>query len=119
MATCHRQPGPGGIAGTGVPVVNQLWLDTGQMDPEGRFFDAIIDSKILEAIDSLPEDYRMAVVLSDLEGLSYDEMSSVMDVPIGTVKSRLFRGRRQLQAALYAYAVETGHIASRHEGADG
>jgi RNA polymerase sigma-70 factor (ECF subfamily) len=108
----------GVIAGTGVPIVNQLWLDTGQVDPEGRFFASIIDTKILEAIDGLPEDYRTAVVLSDLEGLSYDEMSSVMDVPIGTVKSRLFRGRRRLQQQLYEYAVEAGFLAPRRE-ADG
>lgn len=105
--------GGGGIAGTGVPIVNQLWLDTEQVDPVGRFFESIIDSKILEAIDELPEDYRTAVVLSDLEGLSYDEMATVMGVPLGTVKSRLFRGRRRLQKQLYEYAVEAGFLAPK------
>ena len=106
-------PGDGGIGGTGVPVVNPLWSDTREIDPEGRFFESIIDTEILEAIDGLPEDYRIAVVLSDVEGLSYAEMAEVMDVPIGTVKSRLFRGRRRLQKLLYEYAVETGYLTPR------
>jgi len=103
----------GGIAGTGVPLVNPMWSDPNNVDPEGRFFESIIDTEILEAIDSLPEDYRVAVVLSDLEGLSYAEMAEVMDVPVGTVKSRLFRGRRRLQKQLFDYAVESGYLAPR------
>jgi RNA polymerase sigma-70 factor (ECF subfamily) len=105
--------GDRGIAGTGVPVVNPLWSDAREIDPEGRFFESIIDTEILEAIDGLPEDYRIAVVLSDVEGLSYAEMAEVMDVPVGTVKSRLFRGRRRLQEKLFEYAVETGYLAPR------
>ena len=79
-------------------------------DPEGEFFRSIVDEEILRAIDELPAEYRMAVVLSDLEDLSYNEIAEVLGVPVGTVKSRLFRGRRQLQARLYRYAVEMGHI---------
>jgi RNA polymerase sigma-70 factor (ECF subfamily) len=67
-----------------------------------------VDAEVLKAIDALPEEYRTAVVLSDLEGMSYDEIAALVDVPVGTVKSRLFRGRRRLQQALYEYAVETG-----------
>ena len=52
----------------------------------------------------------MVVVLSDLEDLSYGEIAEVMGIPIGTVKSRLFRGRRQLQRQLYEYALEMGYI---------
>lgn len=103
----------GGIAGTGVPLVNPLWSDTSDVDPEGRFFEAIIDTEILDAIDGLPEDYRIAVILSDVEGLSYAEMAEVMNVPVGTVKSRLFRGRRRLQKQLFEYAVETGYLVPR------
>jgi RNA polymerase sigma-70 factor, ECF subfamily len=58
----------------------------------------------------LPHEYRMAVVLSDLEDLSYNEIAEVMEIPVGTVKSRLFRGRRQLQTRLHGYAVEMGYI---------
>ena len=60
---------------------------------------------------------RTTVVLSDVEGLPYAEIAELMDVPVGTVKSRLFRGRRQLQQALYDYAVEMGYIPPR-TGAD-
>ena len=79
-------------------------------DPEGDFFKSIVDEEILEAIDALPDEYRMAVVLSDLEDLSYNEIAEVMEIPVGTVKSRLFRGRRQLQKRLHEYAVEMGYV---------
>lgn len=103
-------PSGDGVGGTDVPIVNPFWADTKDIDPEGRFFDSIIDAEILEAIDDLPEDYRLAVVLSDIEGLSYAEMAEVLDVPVGTVKSRLFRGRRRLQRELLDYAVEAGYV---------
>ena len=79
-------------------------------DPEGDFFKSIVDDEILSAIEELPDEYRMAVVLSDLEDLTYNEIAEVMEVPVGTVKSRLFRGRRQLQKRLHGYAVEMGYI---------
>ncbi len=69
-----------------------------------------MDDRILEAIDGLPEDFREAVVLSDLQGMSYQEVAEILQVPLGTVKSRLFRGRRLLQKQLYQYAVESGFI---------
>ena len=84
-------------------------------DPEGEFFRSIVDDKVFEAIDQLPEEYRMAVVLSDLEDLSYGEIAEVMEIPVGTVKSRLFRGRRQLQRQLYEYALEMGYISEAGE----
>ncbi|MEJ2218632.1 MAG: sigma-70 family RNA polymerase sigma factor [Gemmatimonadota bacterium] len=79
-------------------------------DPEGDFFREIIDDTILDAIDTLPPDFREAVVLSDLQGLSYQEVAGILNVPLGTVKSRLFRGRRMLQQKLYGYAVEFGYV---------
>lgn len=106
----------GGISGTGVSVVNPLWQTTQSRDPEGQFFTSIVDAEILRAIDGLPEEYRTAVVLSDLEGLPYAEIAELMDVPVGTVKSRLFRGRRQLQQKLYDYAVEMGYLGPAREG---
>lgn len=96
-----------------VPAVNPLWSSTESKDPAGSFFNSIVDAKILEAIDELPEEYRTAVVLSDLEGFSYNEVAEMMEVPVGTVKSRLFRGRRQLQKQLYDYAVSEGYIEER------
>jgi RNA polymerase sigma-70 factor (ECF subfamily) len=94
----------------GSDVVNPLWSAVADVDPEGQFFDAIVDEEVLRAIEDLPEDFRAVLVLSDVEGLSYQEIAVRVDVPVGTVKSRLFRGRRQLQKALYEYAVEMGHI---------
>ncbi len=82
----------------------------GDVDPEGRFYDSFVDEEITRAIDSLPEDYRTAVVLSDVHGLRYAEIAEILGIPEGTVKSRLFRGRRILQKKLVSYATEMGYL---------
>jgi RNA polymerase sigma-70 factor (ECF subfamily) len=87
-----------------------VFPDVQEDDPQGRFFDQIVDDEVLRAIDGLPEQFREAVVLSDVEGMSYEEVANILDVPIGTVKSRLFRARRMLQGKLYEYAVSQGYI---------
>ncbi len=102
--------------GPGGPLANPVWLSIADSDPEGAFFDSIVDAEVLKTIDALPEEYRTTVVLSDLEGLTYQEIADLMEVPVGTVKSRLFRGRRQLQEALYDYAVEMGYVPVRTPG---
>ncbi|MDH3271274.1 MAG: sigma-70 family RNA polymerase sigma factor [Gemmatimonadota bacterium] len=99
--------------GAAAAPINPVWVSVLGSDPEGQFFDSIVDAKIVEAIESLPEEYRTAVVLSDMEGLPYAEIAALMEVPVGTVKSRLFRGRRRLQQVLYEYAVEMGYISKR------
>lgn len=81
----------------------------GEMDPEGRFYDSFLDEEITRAIDALPEEYRSAVLLSDVHDLRYAEIATILKVPEGTVKSRLFRGRRLLQKKLLDYAVEMGY----------
>jgi RNA polymerase sigma-70 factor (ECF subfamily) len=86
------------------------WVSSLGRDPEKSFFDSFVDREILEAIDGLQEEYREAVVLSDVEGLPYQEVADLLGVPVGTVKSRLFRGRRQLQQKLYEYATTMGYI---------
>lgn len=96
-----------------VDPVNPLWASLRDQDPEGDFFSEIVDAQVLQAIDALQEEFRIVVVLSDVEGLPYQEISEILNVPVGTVKSRLFRGRRQLQQALYEYAVEMGYIKGR------
>jgi len=88
--------------------------DPGSRDPEEELFRGIVDQEVLRAVDGLPEVFREVVVLADLEGLDYTEIQNVLDLPRGTVKSRLFRGRRLLHDALYAYAVEMGRM--RPEG---
>lgn len=94
------------------PVANPMWSSAQGVDPEGEFFEAIVDERIISAIEELPEEYRTAVVLSDIEGLPYAEIAALMEVPVGTVKSRLFRGRRRLQEVLYDFAVEMGYISA-------
>ncbi len=69
-----------------------------------------MDDEVLRAVDSLPEEFRETLVLSDVEQLSYAEIAEVTGVPIGTVKSRLFRARQALQQVLHDYAVEMGYI---------
>ena len=95
------------------PAENTVFSGTADVDPEGDFFREIIDDSVLEAIDALPDEFRHAVVLSDLEGLPYAEVAEILDVPVGTIKSRLFRGRRLLQKTLYDYAVDNGYIRPR------
>ena len=90
----------------------RVFPDVQEADPEGRFFDQIVDDEVLRAIDALPEEFREALVLSDVEDLSYAQIAKVLEVPIGTVKSRLFRARRALQKQLYDYALEMGYIKS-------
>lgn len=90
--------------------VNPLWSSIAPNDPEGLFFDALVDDEILRAIDALPEEHRSVLLLSDLDGLAYQEIADLLEIPVGTVKSRLFRARRRLQEVLYDYAVEAGRI---------
>jgi RNA polymerase sigma-70 factor (ECF subfamily) len=78
--------------------------------PERIVLDRLVDSDILEAIDDLPEQFRLAVVLSDIEGFSYAEMAEIMDVPMGTVMSRLHRGRKALQKRLWDIARDRGIV---------
>lgn len=87
-----------------------LFLPAYQDDPEGTFFSGLVDQTIVDHIDRIPQEFREVVLLSDLEGLSYAEIATILDVPLGTVKSRLFRGRKLLQKALFEYAREAGVI---------
>ena len=87
--------------------------ETAADDPERNFFHALIDRDVIQAVDALPPEFREAVVLSDVEGLSYNEIADVLNIPKGTVKSRIFRGRRLLQQQLREYAQEMGYIRRR------
>jgi RNA polymerase sigma-70 factor (ECF subfamily) len=84
-------------------------------DPEGALVERMLSDDVARALTEVPPDFRMAVVLCDIEGLSYKEIAEIMECPVGTVMSRLFRGRRLLQKTLYDYAVEQG-IIRRSEG---
>ena len=80
-------------------------------DPESQALRPILEREIKAALDELPEDFRLAVVLSDVEELSYREIAEMMGCPIGTVMSRLHRGRRLLKARLYEHALAMGIVA--------
>lgn len=84
-------------------------------DPAGTFFDRIVDDEVVRAVDALPPDFREVLVLSDVEDLPYADIARVIDAPVGTVKSRLFRARQLLQRRLYAFAVEAGYIKPRRD----
>lgn len=87
-------------------------------DPESKFINNLIDNDIKSAISSLREDFRIAVVLSDVENFSYKEISQILNIPIGTVRSRLSRGRAILQMKLRIHAVEMGVISESHQKFD-
>jgi RNA polymerase sigma-70 factor (ECF subfamily) len=79
---------------------------------EDEVLESMTDEEVKQAIESLPESFRMAVLLADLEGFSYKEIAEIMEVPIGTVMSRLHRGRRALQKALHDYGMARGLVAA-------
>jgi RNA polymerase sigma-70 factor (ECF subfamily) len=73
---------------------------------EEELFDQITDSNVKEALEALPEQFRIAVLLADVEGFAYKEIAEILDIPIGTVMSRLHRGRKGLQKQLYEFGRE-------------
>jgi RNA polymerase sigma-70 factor (ECF subfamily) len=105
----RRRRGPQQVDVEAVPE----FVDHHDPDPEGRFFAELVDDEVVAALDALPDDFRDVVVLSDLEGLPYAEVAEALDIPVGTVKSRLFRGRRILQGTLRRYALESGLIRAK------
>ena len=84
---------------------------------EDVMFEMFTDDEVKEALESLPETFRMAVLLADVEGFAYKEIAEILDIPIGTVMSRLHRGRKALQKRLYDFAVQRG-LVERVEGED-
>ena len=70
------------------------------------------EAEVIEAVEALPEAYRMAVLLADVEGFSYKEIAEILDIPIGTVMSRLHRGRKSLQKELYDFAEARGLVSA-------
>ena len=77
---------------------------------EDRVLDGLVESDIKEAVEELPETFRMPVLLADLEGFSYKEIAEILDIPIGTVMSRLHRGRKAMQKRLWEFAKDRGLV---------
>ncbi|MCG3206014.1 MAG: ECF RNA polymerase sigma factor SigH [Elusimicrobia bacterium] len=82
-------------------------------DPAKIILERFAEQDILNAIDQLPEGYRETVILSDLQGLSYEDIAKSLDIPLGTVRSRLNRGRRHMQKALWEEAVKSGYVTGK------
>jgi RNA polymerase sigma-70 factor (ECF subfamily) len=84
--------------------------DAGRDDPADLLLSQLMDSEIIDALQTLPEEYRSTLVLVDIEELTYEEAATVLGCPIGPVRSRLARARRLLRAALTAYAQDHGYL---------
>lgn len=94
-------------------VASQLRSDASRelaAHPEVAYIEHMLSDDVVNALDGLPEDFRTVVVLCDLEGLSYKDIAEAVDCPVGTVMSRLYRGRRLLEQKLAGLAVERGII---------
>lgn len=93
-------------------VYGQVASLASQENPETEFLNKLLDDDVRRAIDTLPEDFREVVVLSFLEDYSYQEIAEIVGLQLGTVKSRIHRGRKLLQKELHDYAVKQGYIKS-------
>jgi RNA polymerase sigma-70 factor, ECF subfamily len=87
-----------------------LFHELGEADPERDLFRSLVGDEVNAAIAQLPDEFREAVILGDIEGLPYAEIAGIVGVPLGTVKSRLFRGRRLLAVQLRDYARDMGFV---------
>jgi RNA polymerase sigma-70 factor (ECF subfamily) len=83
---------------------------------EEEALERITDTEVKEAIESLPDTFRLAVLLADVEGFSYKEIAEITDVPIGTVMSRIHRGRKALQKALFEFGSARGLVGASGDG---
>lgn len=79
-------------------------------NPEEAFLQTLMDADVKSALESLPETFRAVVMLADIDGFSYKEIAEILSIPIGTVMSRLHRGRKQLQVALWEYARRARYV---------
>jgi RNA polymerase sigma-70 factor (ECF subfamily) len=77
---------------------------------EEEVLEHFTESDVKDAVEALPEQFRLAVLLADVEGFSYKEIADILDIPIGTVMSRLHRGRKALQKTLHEFGMERGLV---------
>jgi RNA polymerase sigma-70 factor, ECF subfamily len=81
-------------------------------DPEATVIDQFAEADVIAALEQLPLEFRQVVLLADVEGFAYKEIADIVGIPVGTVMSRLHRGRRRLQKELWDYAVASGYLDS-------
>jgi RNA polymerase sigma-70 factor, ECF subfamily len=84
-------------------------------DLQQKMFGQLLDDDVSKALESLPEEFRTVVILCDIEELSYEEIAEFLQIPVGTVRSRLHRGRKLLYARLYEYGKNRGYIRKDNE----
>jgi RNA polymerase sigma-70 factor (ECF subfamily) len=87
--------------------------EIGSSHYEHDAFTNLLDDEISKAIAKLPEDFRTVIILNDIEGFTYEEIADFVDIPVGTVRSRLHRARKMLYSQLYDYAKEKGFLVNR------
>ncbi|WP_081434269.1 RNA polymerase sigma factor [Thioalkalivibrio sulfidiphilus] len=92
-----------------------LWWGT----PEQQFLNDVLQEDLQKALDALPDGFRVAIVLVEVQGYTYEEVSALLEIPVGTVRSRLSRGRALLQKALWQQASEAGLVHGRHPSDSG
>ena len=79
-------------------------------DMRKQFYNDLLEDEVVKAMDSITEEFRTIIILSDLEGLTYEEISEMLDIPLGTVRSRLHRARKNLQVKLRKFAIAKGYL---------
>ncbi|HEY2104207.1 MAG TPA: sigma-70 family RNA polymerase sigma factor [Candidatus Binataceae bacterium] len=87
-----------------------LRSDMPSNDPQTAVFDRLLEGEVQEALDSLPEDFRTVLLMVDIQELRYEEAAEVLDIPLGTVRSRISRARAMLKKALAGFARERGYF---------
>jgi RNA polymerase sigma-70 factor (ECF subfamily) len=90
--------------------VGGLEAAAASLSAEDQFLDLFTDDEVKAALEDLPDNFRLPVILADVEGFAYKEIAEMLDIPVGTVMSRLHRGRKAMQRALYSFAEERGLV---------
>ena len=108
----QQAPALSDVAEIGESFETQVNEDTARQtkNPEEELLENVLDEDVQKALDKLPPDYRMVVLLADLEGFSYKEIAEILEVPVGTVMSRLYRGRRLMETAMLEFARDHGYL---------
>jgi RNA polymerase sigma-70 factor, ECF subfamily len=110
------------VEGTERDAVHERFISRDASDyasnPEEYFFDRLLSEDVLRAIDALPIDFRLVVILADLQEFSYKEIAEILDCPVGTVMSRLFRGRKLLEKSLRASTLGEHFASAEQNGSE-